>query len=192
MRHLTVTLVLLVCLASAPAALADLPKNADKSIVPGESIGGVKVGMKGKDADKLWKGEGCGAKDVDVIGDLFCAFEPVETGANYYAGYVAFSIAQFPKISSVAIKSAYDTKDSFNQPPLFPAPLLKYKTQDGVGLKTPLSKLKNVYGAKLKKQPSSGSASLYELAGKKGITTSFTIQEFQGKQVISQIRIAKA
>lgn len=190
-RTAATLLAMTAALAAAPAAQADLPANKDKSIVVGESIGGVKPGMTGKDANKIWKGEGCGEIKAD---NIFCAFEPVSTGANYYAGFVAFSIGKFPKITTVTLSAAYDV-NSPDREPVFPAALLKYKTgaEDGkIGLKSPISKVKGEFGSKLKKTFSQGVSAEYELKGKKGAVTTFDTYRLNGKEVVTKIFIEKA
>jgi hypothetical protein len=60
-RRWVVAAVLVACLSVASAAAARLPHPKRTSIVPGTSIGGVKLGMTKAQVFHLWGSTGCGA-----------------------------------------------------------------------------------------------------------------------------------
>ncbi len=127
--------VLVVALLIAPAAEASLPKTSDKTIVPGVSIGGISLKTKTKKAKKKWKGGACGSSD----GYSYCNFTTKKTTAG------SASFGGSKKVQFVNIYAGYDT---VKQKTVFKGSIKKFKTAEGIGIGSKLSKVKKISGAK--------------------------------------------
>src|SRR3954452_23318053 len=124
MRTATIALVSLgVCLLGAPAADAKLPAKGGKSIVPGRSIGGVKIGMDAAAAVKKWgKGGTC-----DTAIGVSCSWE-----GTMKQGSLRFDLTG-GKVSTIVIEAGQKPK-TFD--PVYKGPITKWKTSKDVRIGT--------------------------------------------------------
>ncbi len=108
-----------VSLTAAPAALAGLPKPSGPVKVP-TSLGGVKIGMKIKAADKAWGKTGkCSLKDKFK----YCQYDGGTKGS------AQISSEKKSKVASAGISAGI--KGSKYK---FKGPLMKFETKEGIGL----------------------------------------------------------
>jgi hypothetical protein len=123
---------LLLMLVAAPAAEAKLPAKGGKSIVPGRSIGGVKLGMDATAAVKKWgKGGSC-----DVAVDTSCRWD-----GTMRQGRMRFEVTN-GKVSTIVIEAGQQPS-TFE--PVYSGPITKWKTKKGVRLGTTLFKVAKKY-----------------------------------------------
>jgi hypothetical protein len=127
MRTRAVAGLALVALAiAAPAAEAKLPAKGGKSIVPGKSIGGVKIGMDAAAAVKKWgKGGSC-----DTTIGASCRWE-----GSMKQGSMRFDLDRNGKVSTIVIEAGQKPV-SFE--PVYKGPITKWKTSKGVHIGTTL------------------------------------------------------
>jgi hypothetical protein len=112
-------------------AHAKLPKSKSKAIVINRSIGAVKIGAKYKTVQQKW------GKNKSCAG----AF----TFTCYYSGSITQGSADViqlgQRIKSVHIGLGADMAGN----PVFTSPLMKYKTNKGIGLGSTETELKAAY-----------------------------------------------
>lgn len=121
----TVAIALLVLAVAAPAADAKLPSSGGKLIVPGKSIGGVKLGMDAAVAVKKWgKGGSCDA----AVGPQ-CLWE-----GTMKQGSLRFDVTN-GKVSTIVITAGQTPKNYY---PVYKGPITKWKTSKKVGIGTTL------------------------------------------------------
>src|SRR4051794_452548 len=117
----TPILVLTVALttAVAPAAAdAKLPAKGGKLIVPGVSIGGVKLGMKAEDAVKKWgKGGSC---DETTVGAVSCRYDGTSK-----QGTARFDIGRDGKVTNIAFESGHKADGTA----IYKGPITKWHTK---------------------------------------------------------------
>jgi hypothetical protein len=182
----TVAFALLVVPAVALGGTAHLPKNSDRTIVPNVSIGGVKLGMTRSAAAKLWGTDHC--PNVPAI---FCVYESVDSGGNYYADQGAFEIKNGKVVAVLLELGTESTRNG--SVPVIKGPLLKYKTSKKLGklgLGSTYHSVKQVFGSKLKRQAQpSGSYSYYKVAGSKGVVTHLTFYAGNGVARLVLVKI---
>jgi hypothetical protein len=161
-------LTLAALAATAPAADAKLPAGGGKTIVPGSSIGGVRLGMDAAAAVRKWgKGGSCDA----AIGSS-CRW-----AGSMRQGSMRFDLTN-GKVSAIVI-------DAGQQPttyePVYRGPITKWKTDRGVRIGTALRTVAKKYR---KAQPDGGGLALK--SGKRttyfsssgGRTATITIQSY--------------
>jgi hypothetical protein len=121
-----------VALLAAPAAEAKLPAKGGKSIVPGRSIGGVKIGMGAEAAVGKWgKGGSCDA----AIGTS-CRWE-----GTMKQGRMRFDLTN-GKVSTIVIEAG-QRPSTFE--PVYSGPITKWKTKKGVHIGTKLFTVSKKY-----------------------------------------------
>lgn len=150
----------LLVLLAVPSAHATLPKFADKTIVVGKSIGGVKLGMGAAAAKKAWGG----AKGCALFGSASCIYRPAGSTQSS-AGEGSFG---FPggKVTSVYIAAPLGAKGYLYKPPLSTP-----KTDKGIGIGSKLAAAKKAY------PKATVSGTFMTITGKGGVSTTF---EFYG------------
>jgi hypothetical protein len=117
---------------AAPAADAKLPAKGGKSIVPGKSIGGVKLGMAATAAVKKW---GKGGTCDEVVGTS-CRYD-----GSMKQGTMRFDVTN-GKVSTIVINAGQDPK-TFE--PVYKGPITKWKTSKKVGIGTAMRKVAKKY-----------------------------------------------
>ena len=163
-----------LALLAAPAADATLPKFADRTVVVGKSIGGVKLGMTGAAAKKAWGG----AKGCQLFGTASCIYRDAgSTQSNTGEGSFGFPQG---KVTSIYIQAPLGAKG-----PRYVAPLSTPKTDKGIRLGSTVGALQKAYPkAKIE-------GTFATLAGKGGATTSFSLYGAGAKRRIQRIEIAR-
>ena len=120
-----VGLVALACAAITPAAEAKLPATQNKLIVPGKSMGGVKLDMTKAAVNKRW------GKGTCFAGGVSGACEYVARKEQYAGQYERAVVSYYEnKVIGISIQAAY-TQSTHK---LVPGPLNKWKTDKGVHL----------------------------------------------------------
>lgn len=175
--------VVLACLAIVPSAGAALPSNRDKTIVPGVSIGGVKLGFGASRAVATW-----GPSQCAQATDLLCHYEARPSGANFNTGNTAFQLTG-GKVTGVSITSAYDFDRNRNRVPILGRALAKYKTADGIGLGATVAQVRRAYPA-IRGRSYGGVAAGYTL-GKGARATAFDFAVVNGTLRLFAIRIGR-
>jgi len=136
-RRSHLLLSVLGILVLAPPAAAALPAGS-KVIVPGKSIGGVKIGMPAEDALKIW-GRG-GSCDEGIRGT--CRY------ADSFEAALQFDVVD-GKVSLIAIRVATDDRGT----PRFKGTILRWKTAKGIRIGSSQRSLVKAY-PKVKGSPS--------------------------------------
>jgi hypothetical protein len=131
MRTPLAVLALTALAIAAPAADAKLPSSGGKRIVPGRSIGGVKLGMDAAAAVKQWgKGGSCEA-----------AIAPSCTWAgSMKQGSLRFDVTD-GKVSNIVIEAG----QAKNFEPVYRGPITKWKTSKRIGIGSTLRKVAKKY-----------------------------------------------
>jgi hypothetical protein len=152
-RTMLAGLAALLVLALAPSADAKLPKFKNKTIVPGQSIGGLKIGMTKAKAIKTW-----GKPEACQDSPLWCQFRADST-INGFTTNNPFSgwYLKGGKIVGVEIEFAE------NAP--IDAKMVKLKTSKGIHLGSSLIDARKKYGLP---PGSGGEAGLSRAIVKKG------------------------
>jgi hypothetical protein len=179
------TAVALASLVLAPAAGAALPSNRDKTIVPGVSIGGVKVGIGARRAVAIWGPSQCGQ-----AADLLCHYEASPSSANFNTGHTAFQLTG-GTVTQVSITSAYDFDRGRNRVPLFGRALKRYKTADGIGLAATVAQVRRAYPAIRGRTYGGGVEAVYTL-GRGARATEFDFAVADGALRLFAIRIGRS
>ena len=152
-RHALVPVAAVLALAVAGSAEAKMPKFKTKTIVPGQAIGGLKIGMTKATAVKTWgKPEHC------QDSPLWCQFRADShingfTTNNPFAGWYL----KAGKIVAVEIEFAENTA--------IDPKLVKLKTSKGIHLGSSMADARSKYGLG---PPSGGEAGLSRAIVKKG------------------------
>jgi hypothetical protein len=131
---LTRTMVLTLALLglAVPAAEAKLPAKGGKSIVPGKSIGGVKLGMDAAAAVKKWgKGGTC-----DAVVSTSCRWD-----GTMRQGSLRFDVTN-GKVSTIVITAGQKPQ---TYEPVYKGPITKWKTSKKVGIGTALRTVAKKY-----------------------------------------------
>jgi hypothetical protein len=153
LRHCLVPVVAVLALAVAGSADAKMPKFRTKTIVPGQAIGGLKIGMTKAKAVKTWgKPEHC------QDSPLWCQFRADShitgfTTNNPFAGWYV----KGGKIVAIEIEFAENTA--------IDPKMVKLKTSKGIHLGSSLADARSKYGLG---PPSGGEAGLSRAIVKKG------------------------
>ncbi len=143
-QRLIVPAVALLLLALPATGYAGLPKPKDTLIKPAKKLGGIKTGMKVKDADKSWGKRG----DCNFKGSFqYCNY----TSKSSAAGSASIEGGNsHGKVSAVSIFAGIKN-GKYN----FKGSLMKFETKQGLGLGDKIGKLKKQY-PKAKKFPGGG------------------------------------
>jgi hypothetical protein len=128
----TAALTLAVLAVSVPAAEAKLPAKGGKSIVPGKSIGGVKLGMDAAAAVKKW---GKGGTCDEVVGTS-CRWD-----GTMKQGSLRFDVTD-GRVSTIVIEAGQNPKNYY---PVYKGPITKWKTSKKVRIGTTLQKVAKKY-----------------------------------------------
>jgi hypothetical protein len=132
-RRLVLSLALLALAAPAGAA-AKLPQKGGKLIVPGSSVGGVKLGMTPEQAVKKWgKGGSC---DVTTVGAASCRYE-----GSAKNGRARFDIGRDGKVSRIVLTAGLKA-DGFAS---HKGPITKWHTKKGIKVGSALRRVLKVY-----------------------------------------------
>ena len=152
----------------APAAFASLPTTKDKTIVPGVSVAGVKLGMSLSKAAKLWKDtEGDDNCFPGTPTETWCIFEIVGSSLNRNTGNISYTGKK--KVERISIRAPFTAIED----PIFNSQMNKYKTKEGVRIGAPLGKLRSEFGKKLKRTGGAKAYSSYEARGPGKAITEF-------------------
>ena len=152
-RHALVPVVAVLALAIAGTAEAKVPKFRTKTIVPGQAIGGLKIGMTKAKAVRTWgKPEHC------QDSPLWCQFRADShingfTTNNPFAGWYL----KAGKIVAIEIEFAENTA--------IDPKMVKLKTSKGIHLGSSMADARSKYGLG---PPSGGEAGLSRAIVKKG------------------------
>ncbi len=152
----------------APAAFSSLPTTKNKTIVPGVSVAGVKLGMSLSKAAKLWKdAEGDDNCFPGTPTETWCIFEIFRSSANYNTGNISYTGKK--KVEKISIRAPFTAIEE----PSFNSQMNKYKTTQGVRIGAPLGKLRSEFGKKLKRTGGAMAYSSYEARGPGKAKTEF-------------------
>jgi hypothetical protein len=163
------TMVAALAATGASSAIASLPTTKNKTIVPGVSLGGIKLGMSMSQAAKVWKDSAGDDNCFTDGGTTTCIFELAESSASYHTGNVFYTGVK--KVETIGVEAPGAALEK----PNLTSSLNKYKTAKGVGIGAPLGKLKTEFGKKLKSKGGDGPYSSYEAKGPGKASTSFTL-----------------
>src|SRR3954463_4332045 len=133
-RHALVPVVAVLALAVAGSADAKMPKFRTKTIVPGQAIGGLKIGMTKAKAIKTW-----GKPEMCQDSPLWCQFRADGTVSgittnNPFSGWYL----KGGKIVGVEIE--------FAENPAIDAKMVKLKTSKGIHLGSSIVDARKKYG----------------------------------------------
>jgi hypothetical protein len=156
-----------LCLALPAIGLAGLPEPSDTTIKVPDTIGGVKLGMKLKKADKAWGKTG----DCQIDHGAGSCFYKTKSAED---GTADISSDQDGKVFAASISAGLTDKGKW----VFGGPTSVFETSEGIGLGDKGSKVKKAY-PEAKKISDAG----YVIQGKgKG---SFTFATADGKHITS-------
>jgi hypothetical protein len=178
------TAVALAGLVLAPAAGAALPSNRDKTIVPGASIGGVKIGIGGRKAVATWGPSRC-AEAADIL----CHYEASVSSANFNTGNAAFQLID-GKVTGVSLTAAYSFDRNRHIVPAVSRALAKYKSDSGIGLGATVPQLKRAYPAARGRTTGGGAFARYTL-GSGARATEFSFAAANGPLRLYSIEIGR-
>lgn len=153
MRRALVITVLLSCVVAT--ADAKVPKYKPKTIVPGQSLGGVKIGMTKAKASKLWgKPDRCSADKPSwcqylAEGTLQGGFKITQPFSGFYV--------KGGKVVAVGVEFAENTAVD--------PKVIKLKTSKGIHLGSSMAAARSKYGIG---PPSGGEAGLSRAVYKQG------------------------
>jgi hypothetical protein len=122
---------LIALAACAPVADAKLPPKGGKLIVPGRSIGGVKIGMKAEDAVKKW---GKGGSCDEVIG-VSCRYD-----GTAKQGSARFDLRD-GKVSGIVLECGQKASGEC----VYKGPITKWKTKKKIGIGSSLRRVLKAY-----------------------------------------------
>jgi hypothetical protein len=133
MRSATIAALTLAALAvAAPAADAKLPAKGGKTIVPGSSIGGVKLGMDAEAAVKRWgKGGTC-----DTALASSCRWD----GSMKQGGLRFEQVGG--KVSSITIEAGQEPTTC---EPVYRGAITKWKTSKGIRIGSAMRRVAKKY-----------------------------------------------
>jgi hypothetical protein len=141
MRRIAMLLVAVTACALAPAtASAALPRPASTAIVPGKSIGGVRIGMTVKSALAHW---GAGSHCTAATIRRSCTW----TGSGTQ-GTVAFNVGFTGKVRSITITAGHNERSQ-----IYKGPLQGWKTSRGIHLGSSAASVVKAY-PKVRSSPS--------------------------------------
>jgi hypothetical protein len=124
-------LALVALAATAPSAFAKLPSPASMRIVPGRSIGGVRIGMDAATAVKKWgPGGSCAAAIASI-----CTW-----AGTTKQGTASLEVTN-GKVSNITLEAGH--KANFD--PVYRGPITRWKTSKGVGIGSTLRKVLRKY-----------------------------------------------
>lgn len=174
----------LAMLTAAMPAQAKLPKTNTKLIVPGQSVGGVKLGMSMARAGQIWKmPQGLSCFDMQGDGSLTCMFEVLPSSANYHTGNISYRGRK--KVESISMRMPVSGSDvSAN----LKRPLLKFKTSrklGSIGLDSTAGKLRSAFGSKLKVVYAKSGVIVYQYRGPKTAKTDFVVEGGKSGRVVT-------
>lgn len=120
----TTVLTLALFALAVPAADAHLPLKGGKSIVPGKSIGGVKLGMDATVAVQKWGGKGSTCEAAVSTSCLWAG--------TMRQGSLRFDVTN-GKVSTIVI-TAGQKPQTFE--PVYKGPITRWRTSKNVGIGT--------------------------------------------------------
>jgi hypothetical protein len=144
MRTRYAALALAAAVAFPAAAEAKLPSPSSKKIVPGRSIGGVKIGMTAEAAVKAW---GKGGSCDETIGSS-CTWK-----GTMKQGSARFSLAADGTVAEIRL----DVGQKADYAPLYKGPITSFKTSKKIGIGSTLKKVVKAYP---KAKPDGGGVTL--------------------------------
>ena len=135
----TLVLALLVCASGVAAADAKVPRYGTKTIVPGQSIGGVKIGMTKAQAVAVWR-----SPDRCVAGGpgqptwcQYLALSTLQGGSKLINPFSGFYL-RAGRVVAVNVESAENVKVD---------PVVKrLKTNKGIHIHSTMAALKRAHG----------------------------------------------
>jgi hypothetical protein len=134
LRSIVATSAAIACIGSlAPAAAqAKLPSPSTKRIVPGRSIGGVKIGMGAAAAVKRW---GPGGSCAATIGPS-CTW-----AGSMKQGQASFEVTD-GRVTSIRLESGQKPTTYY---PVYRGPITKWKTAKRIGIGSALRAVVKAY-----------------------------------------------
>ena len=168
-------------LPASAAAEKQLPKPADPTIKVPESIGGVGLGGSITNAAKAW---GTSKNDCAAAGCFY--------GNNFGTtgtAEISKDLSGGGKVDGVNIYASSERKDLHK--PLFKPALGKFKTKEGIGLGSKISKLKDAYPeAKKAKVHVDKPFVDWRVEGKGKSFMSFDFDRFDGRNLLISITLS--
>lgn len=143
MRPRTLILALAVAALAAPAdASAHLPLKGGKLIVPGRSIGRVKLGMTAERAANTWGKKG-GSCSKTTVGAVSCRYDGGKRGI------ARFDIGSDGKVNAIYLESGHKSDGTA----IYKGAIRQWTTVKGIRIGSPLQKVLKKYP---KAQPDGG------------------------------------
>ncbi|HVO53198.1 MAG TPA: hypothetical protein VMT37_02185 [Solirubrobacterales bacterium] len=163
-----IVLGLFAALALPSASQAALPRTSTTLIVPGSSIGGLKLGAKLSQVTKAWGATksceyqclyegGKGKEETAALASVL--LESKQPGAPGKVWLMSLNVG-FKTVHGESV-------------PNFRTPLTKFRTAKGIGLGSKVSEVQRAY-PKAEKHVSTGGYGYFEIPGPKEIATDLT------------------
>jgi hypothetical protein len=131
-----------VALAVPADASAHLPVKGGKLIVPGKSIGGVRLGMKAERAANVWGKKG-GSCSQTTVGAVSCRYDAGKQGT------ARFDIGSDGKVNAIYLESGHKSDGTA----IYKGVITKWHTKKGIQIGSSLQKVLKKYP---KAQPDGG------------------------------------
>jgi hypothetical protein len=135
MRTRSLILALAVVALAAPAdASAHLPLKGGRLIVPGKSIGRVKLGMTAERAANTWGKKG-GSCSKTTVGAVSCRYEAGKQGS------ARFDIGSDGKVQAIYIESGHKSDGTA----IYKGAISQWTTVKGIGIGSSLQRVVKKY-----------------------------------------------
>jgi hypothetical protein len=131
MRTRLVALTLVAVATTAPSAFAKLPSPNTMRIVPGKSMGGVRIGMDAAKAVAVW---GKGGTCDQVVG-----------ASCQWTGTMKQGSASFEVVNNKVSQLRLEAGQKANFESVYRVPLTRWKTVKGIGLGSTLRRVLRKY-----------------------------------------------